>query len=172
MKRIILNIANFCKEFFQKITGNVQYYYLRYFSKKAKETVERISVGKPTKGSRGTMLYYDLHQNATRSYTPLNLCEIRKINTQNELTHYQKYLSTSAQNLSVKNLSLVATPQTVCKPVKESEDFAGSQIDENPYKSEIKESGFTQYEEDQQEWELIEYEMQMYYDSRHEIHQY
>ena len=155
MKRIILNIANFCKEFFQKITGNVQYYYLRYFSKKAKETVERISVGKPTKGSRGTMLYYDLHQNATRSYTPLNLCEIRKINTQNELTHYQKYLSTSAQNLSVKNLSLVATPQTVCKPIKESEDFAGSQV------SGILPSGYTAEQEEQMLWAVHEYELQM-----------
>ena len=172
MNKIIMNFANFCKDFYKKIIGTVQYYYLRYFSKKAGTTVERIAVGKPVQGSRGTMLYNDLQQGGTRSFLIQNLCEQRRLNSQNELTHYKKHLSPTAQNLSLKTLSLTVSPQTVCKPIKESEDFAGSQVDENPYKSEIKESGFTQFEEDQQEWELIEYEMQMYYDSRHEIYQY
>lgn len=155
-----MNFANFCKEFYKRIIGTVQYYYLRYFSKKAtKESesvkmvqIERIAVGKPVKGSRGTMLYNDLIQGATRSYCLQNLCEIRKITTQNELNHFKKYLSPSAQNLSVKNLSLVTTPQTVCKPIKESTDFAGDQI---------KESGYTAQQEEMLLWEQHQYELEL-----------
>lgn len=158
MFKKIMNFANFCKEFYKRIISNVQYYYLRYFSKKAKETVERISVGAPVKGSRGTMLYHDYQQNGTRSYCLQNLCEIRKITTQNELIHYQKYLSTSAQNLSVKNLSLVTTPQTVCKPIKEKEDFAGDQI---------RESGYTAQQEEMLLWEQHQYQIELnaFYDN-------
>ncbi len=150
-----MNFANFCKEFYKKIIGTVQYYYLRYFSKKAGTTVERIAVGTPVQGSRGTMLYNDFHAQQTRSYCVQNLCEIRKINSQNELTHYQKYLTPTAQNLSLKTASLVTIPQTVCKPIKESEDFAGSQVDE------ILPSGYTAEQEEQMLWAHHLYELQM-----------
>ena len=168
MKRIIMNFANFCKDFYKKITGNVQYYYLRYFSKKAtKESesvrmvqIERIAVGKPTKGSRGTMLYNDLIQGGTRSFCLQNLCEQRKITTQNELIHFKKYLSPSAQNLSLKTASFVVTPQTVCKPIKESTDFAGDQIRESGYTAEQEE--MLLWEEHQHQYQI---ELNAFYDN-------
>lgn len=134
----------------------MQYYYLRYFSKKAGQTIERIAVGKPTQGSRGTMLYNDYLQGGTRSFCLQNLCEQRKINSQNELEHYTHHLRPNLAQILPKN---TIQKETTCKPRKESEDFAGDQI---------KESGYTAEQEEQLLWEQHTYELQMqqYYNDR------
>ncbi len=124
MKRIILNFTNFCKQFYKsfttKVTQTVEYYYLRYFSKKDKATTERIAQGEPYLGASGTYIYHDLIKGGTRSFLPSNLCEKRKIETQKELAYYQLHLS-KVNETQIK---------PVCKPEKQPQEVKSDQVTE------------------------------------------
>ena len=83
------------------------------------------------------------------------MCEIRRIKSENELNHYKHFLAPKNANLDVKNTIQTVAPQTLCKPIKESENFGGNQI------AEILPSGYTAEQEEQLLWEAHLYKLQM-----------